>query len=502
MEEQTDKKVYSYHTFLFPFRWDMNAVKGTAAKGTRAANDMNAFVKKLDVSQNGWTELKWNDGCFDEYRDRRIEYNEFEYFHENVRNAIYGTDSNDIMRNFSFRPKWIKEHSHSDKPILCIIKKGDDGWRLELNAIRLKIFNTGVGILIYELENYEHRSMEAVLKINEYGRRIDIPYVSSDYDNTCKLVADTIEITDIAMCNYADAINGFSKEKAKYDFFSPVITNVLGNNFTFNNEAGKVQCHVIGDDRMFVCCLVEDIPFIKEVTVWDDKKQKYAWEIECIEKPYWKQSKLYEFVFVDGTSITCINRNERLRLLKKHLYTRFAEYNLELEAEEHKDKDKYGTITAVTPHSMVCAINFPGEINPFLTMRIQSAILVLAQRASIIALCHEAAALAAAFDCNGKVSLKQVKDIRKLHEKYVAFQNQLLFLEATAQGQGVEMYKRLQESLYISQQEEKLERQLQNLHEIANLNGNRRLNRLLTWIAVIGGIIAVISLICDMWDFN
>ena len=505
-----NEQPYSYHTFLFPFRWD-----------GRTDNILDDFTEKLDPKK--WNQMDWDErkGCFDKTRDRRIEYNEYEYFHENVRNAIYGSSSNldtqypadrlsdsDVVRNFIFR---------NAEAAVFEIKKGKAKWELKLNAIRLKIFNTGVAILIYELENYDKRSMEDVLKINEYGRRIDIPYVS-DYDNSCSLVADYVTIRNKdssgnidpqIVCKFKDEIDKFNSSNVNYRFISPIIMDVLGDSFKFSGEVentdnsadSTICCHVIGDDRMFVCCLVEDKSFIKEITVWDNEKQKYAWEIDCIEKPYWEQSKLYEFAFIDGNGISCVDRNERLCLLKKHMYTRFAEYNLELEKDPKEKRTLYGTFAVITHHSMVCATNFVGEVTPFLTMRIQMVILTLAQRASIIALSNEASRLAEGFDDNSKVGKNQIKRIKKLREKHVAFQNQLLFFEITAQEQGVEVYDRLQESLYIHRESEKLEQQLQNLHEIATLISDQRLNQLLKWIAIVGLPIAAASMIFDMLSF-
>ncbi|MDR3259719.1 MAG: hypothetical protein LBT51_08960 [Fusobacteriaceae bacterium] len=474
MDDNDKKTVYSYHTFLLPFRWeDLN---------------MDKFVKKLNISDNGWSEILWNKekNFFDADCDRRIEYNEYQYFHENVRNAIYGNENNDIVRNFAFRYKYFTDNG---VPISFVIKKEKE-WTLKVNAIRLKLYNTGVGILIYELENYNYKDIEDVLKINEYGRRIAIPYVSV-FNNSCSLIADVIEITGIAKCEFSNEIAKFTDKNVNYNFISPIITEILGKNFTFKDENNKIKCHVIGDDRMFVCCLFDNDSFCQDLTIWDSTNKKYAWEMDCIEKTHWNQSKLYEFVFIDGDGISCIDRNMRLELLKKALYTRFSEYN----PETPKDRTNYGTITAVTHHSFVCVPTYSGEIATFLTMRIQMAIIVLTQRASIISLAHRASKLSQKFQNNEKILDKQIPKIQKLQEEYVAFQNQLLFFEITAQEQGVELYKLFQESLYVPNEEDKLKQQLSNLHEIANLYGERKSNTMMSRLAIIGGVLALLQVL-------
>jgi hypothetical protein len=456
---EEERKPYSYHTFLFPFRWDMNAAKTN-----------EEFVNRLDKS--AWSKMCWNEEkrLFDDHRDRRIEYNEHEYFHENVLAAIYGSKNEAAVINMTYRPKRLKE-----KPSIQYIirkkfksKKGENEktWVLDLNAIRLKVFNTGVAIIVYELENYENQTMDDVLKINEFGRRIDIPYVS-DFDNTCSLIADSIEISDVCKCDYESIIAKFNDKNADYGFLSPIVTDILGHRFTFDNEPGKLNCDVIGDDRMFVCCLVCNDEMTKELGKWNEQEKMHEWEAECLDKEFGNQSKLYEFAFIDGDGGSCPDRTMRLELLRKHIYRRWSEF---------------GTLTAVTHHSLVCASGFGGEYVPFLTMRIQMAILVLTQRASIISLGHEAALLAGGMNKNIRNS--KIKKIQKLQEKYVAFRNQLLFFEASAQEQAVELYKMLQESLYVSEEEQKLEKQLQNLHEIANLKNGRILNKILLFIGV------------------
>jgi hypothetical protein len=206
-------------------------------------------------------------------------------------------------------------------------------------------------------------------------------------------------------------------------------------------------------------------------------------------------TELYEFVFVDGNGCTCQSQTMRSRLLTQAVYDRWIDH---------------GTIHAITHHSFMCITGnnpkyYDGVtatvVNPFLTSYVQLAILVLVQRASIIKLCNDAAFLATGFDGNGKVKREQVEQIRRLQENYVAFQNQLLFFEVTAQEQGVEIYERLQQSLYIHQQIDKLERQLQNLHEIANQDTDRKSNFRLAIIAWLGGGIALAAFLRDLFDF-
>jgi hypothetical protein len=490
LEKEDEKPVYSYHTFLFPFRWDIEKIATNKKFGDKLSAD--------------WEERYEKDCKFDDKRKPQLEYNEREYFHENVQKAIYGSEDNEnTVLNYFFKHEKIKK----DKPQFIIeknFKKKDlvekRIWQLELNAIRLKLFSTGVGIIIYELENCNHKTLDDVLKINEFGRRIDIPYIGKrNGEKYCDEVPDSVEITNgIAKCNYKEVINKFSGIEEDYEFISPIITNVLGNKITFkNNEEDKVRCYQIGDDRMFTLSCLRDSTIVDSWT----KKRALNNSNSEEEYPYLVPTsdiseELYQFIFIDGNFCSCQSQIMRKDLLQTAIYDRWVDW---------------GTFHAVTNHSFVCGTAIDNDensgvtdtvVNPFLTMYIQMAILVLAQRASIISLCQEASKLAQNFNGDGKINKKIVSDIRKLQEKYVAFQNQFLFFEVTAQEQGIEIYERLQNSLYVDREITQLENQLKNLHEIANLDSDRSLNNWVTLGGWIGGGIAILALILDFFSAN
>lgn len=469
-ETTTEKETaYSYHTFLFPFIFE--------------DIDFDSVEKKLN---NCWIPFNTNDvnDCKHIlYNDKRILYNENQYFHHCVRSALY-MDNEKVVKNYIY--KFTSSSTYS-------IKKGELTYSLDVIAIRLNLYNTGVAVLIFELENNTHRSIDDVLKINEYGRRIFIPYISNE--NSCSLIADKIELKGIEECDFTEKLKNYSKLKAEFDNFSPIISRLLGDNFNFEQKAtNEIKCVPIIDDRMFVVSCVNDNNFIKTFAIWDNEKKCYAWERDCIEKPYYEQSKLYQYVFIDTGDVTCIDRNMRLSLLKDCLYTRWCEYNPELEFP-------YGTIYGITNHSFVAAINWDGGEIQFLTMYTQMAILTLVQRASLISLTRYAAKFSPKFNKNRRLSSKDIRNIQKLQERYVAFQNQLLFFEVTPQEQGIELYQLLHKALYISDEKEKLESQLHNLYEISESNQSQKLNNIILCLTILSIGLGVFQIVMDLF-FN
>ena len=491
--------VYSYHTFLFPFIF-------------RSEKGITEFDACLVKGEQGWKEEKWKQGKERESSEGSenpiVFYNKWQYFQDSARNVIFGIDKN-VSRNY----RWQKEN------LEFFIQKDDkrkDPWKLRVNAIRLKLFNTNVGIIIFELENFDHRTMDDVLKINEYGRRVYFPYITtkwgSDSEFDCGLTADGIKL-DTFECSYSNKLKEWAQKSPEVYFISPIITELLGNKITFNNTSywlppndsdheDKLICEPVSDDRMFTCCLVldKDREFLKQIGTWNTETKRYAWEDEVLEKPYNDKalSRLYDFMFIDGDGLSCIGREKRLELIKEHLDTRWMEYIPEeaLKAQESVSRTPYGTFFAATDHSMVSVANWDGEIPAFLTMRIEMAILALAQRTSIIALGRKAGKVSQSFNANGRIKGKEIREIAKLQERYVAFLNQLFLFEVTVQEQGIDNYRLLRKSLHIDIEIEQLERQLRNLYNIANVNSNDRLNAKLLFLTIIGSIASL----GGIWD--
>ncbi|MGL4607361.1 MAG: hypothetical protein ACRCU3_07850 [Eubacteriaceae bacterium] len=532
-----DLKPYSYHTFIFPFNWDND---GTIKN--------NEFEKIFESKMSPWKKLEWKIPCEGEeknfwnnleietFEDARINYANYQYFHEPVRDAIYGTfheqnKDEAVVVNYTYDPEVIRNRSY------YYIEKDNNIFRLKLNGIKLKLFNTGVAVICFEAENFDYRSIEAVKLINDFGRRILAPIIPDS--SGLSLCADVLGVeimgkppmkTDFrkffrAKANSKEGV----KEHVLLNYIASFIKDLLveGTEYTITsrkecdgkNDKNYYICPII-DDRMFVCCLVRDDAFMKKLKEEPEKSKNYeiikntseseigllTKSLEHLIKGISEELKvfreerkdsryaylripevadeLYSFAFVDAKDSTCQNDEMTQKLFEKHIYSRWI---------------KYGTIHAVTHHSFMCVTGeaeflFPAVINPYLTMYVQMSILTLIQRASIIVFDRKSTKITRGIEAKKSFDSKKVTEFKNLQERYVAFQNQLLFFEVTAQEQGIELYEMLTESLYIKKEKEHLDHELKNLYEVSNVNQDINFNKWARIFAIAALILAIFPL--------
>ncbi|MBU1994369.1 hypothetical protein KKC15_06635 [bacterium] len=151
MQEQ--ETIYSYHTFMLPFKFDKT--------------DKEAILKD-------WT--------FEPYKEN---YNERAYFHTFFQESMFTTEN----KTSAF---YTKQAYKNSKYIIC---KSEE-YKLTLKSVNLRMFNTDVGILSFHLENKTHPDMKAILEINDFGRRVYPEYL--DYEKElCGLVPNYIKMGDV-----------------------------------------------------------------------------------------------------------------------------------------------------------------------------------------------------------------------------------------------------------------------------------------------------------------
>lgn len=493
-----EERPYSYHTFLFPFLWnDGGAIQWAD------------FEKVLSIGER-WVETSWRRERIpagkspDEWLQ---DYAVFQYFTEPVNNVIFNTRGDDVVRCFEYRYNGQPPKGRGKYRITKYsITKGNEVFTLDINNIRLHIYDVGVAILILELENNAHHTPDDVNKINEYGRRINMPFLIREGRHP--VCADRIEITFDGTVFESEDYRGtleklahnFPAEKETFtlNYIMDPLQKMIDGNGADNGgyevtsnaahrSSTKFFIKPCVDDRMFVCCLVADDELsnqIKGLNIagysfldgWErrlTKKDGVVTDAEGKEyEPYqegWADetafaNKLYKLLFIEN-DVTCQNTAMKKELLEKSVYRRWTDT---------------GTLHGVTHHSLICATNSSVEIpviQPFLTEYVQLAIFALAQRASILSLSGEAAAVAEGFKDNQAITAEQLRAIERLQAKYVKVQNQLFLFEATVQEQGVEIYNLMKEQLYIDTNKEELAEQMNNLRDVADIS-NARMERM------------------------
>lgn len=439
MEEE--KFPYSYHTFLYPFRWSESGSVDPCA--FRVSDDWEEDVRiPADVSDKAVFDSNIAVQC--------SAYRSYRYFNVAARSALF-LHGDGVVRN-------LKNKSFSSGSYT--VSRSDRRVKLTVNDLRLKVFNTGIAILVFETEYYpeqqDHKNdpeaaLDDILFINEFGRRLYTEF----YSDEPGLWASNITLSP-CKDNAAGSISQDfdpGKEMAHPDELPLLIRELL-----FGKAGGppkSVRITPALDDRMFVCCCILDAQlaqsFIGERAEWDDyqrypdRKQSGEWRFMAD----WKTGeKLYRLTQIDYDTASCQNRRMMDDAFRRSLYLRWVEM---------------GTIHSVTGCSAVCLTSQSVNtkvVEPFLTLYVEMAILVLAQRASLISFDEQ---------LNAKSVSDQktlADDLLGIEEGFARFQAQLLIPEITSQIQGIEYYSMLQRAQFIPRLENSVQAQIGNLSRI------------------------------------
>lgn len=524
-EAENNALPYSYHTFLFPFIWK-----------TSKSIEWGNFEKILSIGER-WLETSWKEGNLPS-RARLDEvfqdYAAYQYFTEAANNVVFNTRGDNAVRCFEYFKKGGKyiitkkpgSYKQKKDEKLVVIEE-PKSYELKINKIRLHVYDIGIAVLVFELENHDYKSLDSVNAINEYGRRINFPFLMTkkkekneengkenngennakkkdDEPLTHKLCADNITIafpdSNITFKeDFSKTLNNVEEQIKNGKISLSHVMNPIQGLLDGGNKANEITANPLHtdkfyikpcvDDRMFVCCMIMDdklstelqgigsdeISFINDV---DKRLEKGAdGEIYDVADKYhesymlgWSDeetlsSRLYKFLYVE-TDLSCQDCSMKKELLYNSVYRRWI---------------NSGTIYGITHHSLMCVNNgnsaiIDNVINPFLTIYIQIAILVLAQRSAILLLEDDASRVSERFNAQNTITQDGISDIEDLQAKYVKVQNQLLLAEVTVQEQGVEIYDMLRKQLYIEKNTNDLNDEMNNLRDVANI-ANARLER-------------------------
>ncbi len=496
--------IYSYHTFMFPFVWE-----GRGKHSVPLAEFLELFDKNVNWDCVDMTDehhitpemqIRDKDDAF-------LFYKEYQYFHPYARKALYGF-AEDIVTSYSFQPKRIRNQAHyyierTSK------KKNAEGveetyWRrygLLVNGIKLKIYNTGIAVFILECENHgtgimrlgdggeailDQRTLDAVKEINDFGRRITLPYIpiSPDYKS---LNADKLTLDVAGVGTFEANFRGFAEKVNHLENFEHILSLThfcdfikkilaFGRDdirFTSKRDDDDKKAYYIYpalDDRMFVACYVMDSAELKKFAGRDKDGT-----LRCLTDRILSRS-LHELIAIDPPGDCCTwDPDLRRKYLEEHMYLRWIH-------------EEWGTLTSYTNQSLISltTTDCPGYLTDnFLTQYVQLCCLVLVQRASIINFQRQTSAISAHVEERGRqIRLSTVSEVMKLQERFVAFQNQLSFTEVTPQDQGIEIYNKLMEFSFIEKEIGSLKDQLQCLCDAANTSLDYNFNKYALIIAV------------------
>lgn len=477
-EDDMIKKLYSYHTFLYPFSYE----------GLKKEH----FVSDSWEEENLPKEIKQDT----KMRDSDILlYNKYQYFFPKARKNLFNYASGDSEKAVSrhYRFKRLK-----NKDNFYIIRSGAGEYKLDLKEIRLSLYSEfEIGVLSFETEYYtdnDKGAFDDVLEINQLGRRLFPPCIA--LDNAEDGFKSILTAEELCVNGETEYKIEFNRKQYQIEPGMELIRRILGI-----ESQEEVRIKSVLDDRMFVACLIKDekisnMSIVKHLE--DEIEQKQAKDV-------------YQFVFADGKEgCSCQSRRMMKKALRDHVYDRWADW---------------GTFYGITEYSLVCATGESDElnetvINPFVTIYVEMAKLALAQRAAITnmenKILEEIVNEGAEKNVSEKIKKNKNKKekinvnkiylehIRQIWKMYVSFQNKLFLPEVTFQQQGVEIYQILKESLKIDVMNSHLEKELDHLHNVAELDyqtlereAEDRIDYAINFVTIFGLTLALISVAQD-----
>ena len=446
---------YSFHTFMFPFRWKIKDF------------DDRPFSEQIDL----------NNICFAQSPNwERVTttptgkesddlYNERNYFYEFVHPALYDDNSeHTLIRHYERRePK----HGCVTYRIVCGDKANPTEYNLDVQAINLNLYSTGVGVLSLYLYNNNFPDENDILAINQYGRRVFPAFIN-----------DVNIRSEIAHSIGFEGLNGVYEEDFKR-YNNGVKSNTPASYISkmVHEVAENIELQPVIDDRMFVLCWYKNDGFANQF-----QKDTVGYE-KFLYDDWW-----YKYVFVDGSYKTCPNDAMSHQIIEKATYPRWQQW---------------GTLYGVSRYSMVMltSTTCPEYLTVYFeTEYTRMAELVLMQRATVLRFSSEITLIS-----NMKIKKDFSERVSSLYKEYIRFENQIYFREISAQDQGIEMYQKLYDVMNLKEQVEKLDEEIGELFNFVSLREDRRTNNtmsLLTWITTIFLPVTVIAGYFSMNNFS
>lgn len=406
----------SEHIFMFPFIWESS--KSEMLDG--------AFKSISNCKSSDWERVKLS-----ETDNKKPDiYNEQNFFYPFIHDTIYDTNEGSHIRHF----ERIEPKKQNVKYVITIKEKT---YSLPVKKMHLNFYTTGVGVLTFFVENNVFSDEIDILNINQFGRRIFIPFYNDarDHNETA----------------YSLAITGLNKEYSKTFIPQGMTPNtpaqfILNLIYEVSDYIKNVQ--PILDDRMFVMswfkCSSRD---------FSNDESYYAMIAE-------DNNFLYRYIYVDTSSQSCQTKQMLENLLSSSIYDRWQ---------------RLGTLYGISRYSfvMLTTPNCPDFLlKNFETEYKRIVEIVLVQRASILRLSK-----VLKNSTNSKY-----KHFSQDYAEYIDFLSKYRFPEISAQDQATELYDSLCEKLRIKENADHLDKQFNEVQEYLELNNQRYLN---IWAAIL-----------------
>ena len=438
--------------------------------------------KTVDLSDIYYSALRcgWEYKPFEPKRSPE-KYNEYVYFHKYIREALFESKPRSQVETI------IKSEKNPVEIVSYYFEKplGDDAkmvvrirpseydpkklgpYELAADRLSLRLFEFGVGIVTLQLVNREYDDLIDILCINDFARRLYPQFLGGGNDSLDAVKKSFLPEAVEFHCDGMSWETPFKPEDYEHNEIkiAEYMRRLIGEEFEF-------ECDPAIDDRMYTMCWYGNDEFSKMLT---------NAEAPDGEPPWATSSDWYKFIFIDGRSIGCASERMKNALIRKHTYDRW---------------DDWGTLFGITRYSFVClsdrsffSVNvLRGHME---TMYCQIAVLLLAQRASIVTFSQQVRQISIDIEVFVKQSTensnqkseerkrqfqKIAENVKKLHSAYIRFVNRLWFEEITPEDQGADLYFMAQNTTGVSGQVGELKREIQELYDFVHRN-----SEYLTW---------------------
>jgi hypothetical protein len=575
---QENKDVYSYHTFIFPFMWKMNddKKKNDKKKNDKKKNEYDEFVKYFEENKY-WDDTNWKDSTTipDSMQYELLTlYKEYQFFFPYVRKSLYGYDGG-IVRNFSFKP--VQNSTNATYTIIKTKEGKEFRYDLDITSIQLKIYKTGVALFIMqckydkkvqtkkydedkniwiEQEEYTVSHFEAVKNINDYGRRIFAPFISTvskeklkakiqkengnkekSDDELEKICENRMPIERISNAITADKLSiniDFKDDEANANAEANDKANAEVKKIHTEIDFAKFYENANKPERCKDISLTSDSyesrNLITGILGYRDKGDEEYYTFDT--KP--SKDKIYIYPAMDDrmfvmSAVSDASQVSRMtappksfgksteylfmedETMQKSLYElayvdnaggctcQDTEMRKEyLEKCVYKRWIGYGSIYTVTYQG----VNMLTTVDPkdddirlfesFLTEYFQILCLCLAQRASIIKFNNRVE------ECSGEMATtgtnsELTRELIKIQEEFVSFQGQLCFDEISSEEQPIELYAMMKKALFIEEELATVQNRISALYETANTSSGNKINASGNTLNIIATVFAVVS---------
>ncbi len=455
----TTDTLHSYPIFMFPFKWNMKSRKDLSF------SERTSISRIQPSSYSAWENIATPKT--ENYK--RELYNEKNFFYPFTHHVLYAEDKKDnSIQHYERIETYEREITYN----IHVVSGNDKMYSLKVRSIGLNLYETGVGVLMFYLENHQYSELNDILRINQFGRRIYPPFISVEYGISGTKQAELANSIGIEGLNgnpihYFEDFEAYSPDS----LWKPA--RFIGS--LINDFSDDLNIEPVIDDRMFVVCWFGNDELSNRIKT---DYQQFIYEQEL-----W-----YQFLFVDGGYTTCQNDDLRKSLIKKHTYERWQ---------------KEGSMYGLTRYSLVFLSNnsdFSKDIllRTFRTMYARIAELSLVQRASVLKFSDEITTISK----DEKKTSLLVNNISQLYKKYIHFVNKVYFREITAQEQGIEIYDRLQEVMKIKDHVDELDNDIEELHSYLTILEDRGRSANIEILTIISLVIIIPTLIDSFYTMS